>query len=617
MLPVERVYVTARRRDGTPARWTAKTTADWVQLQQCTDPDRVEVTMTPQPGITRANIEIRNEETGDVTTVRMALRVRAARRTESTGTSQPPADARPVTERTGPTEAAKEQPGPPISTLPETMDAPGDTDAMVRRGSLALDRGEADEAEHWFLQAAKAGNTDAMVNLGALALDRGEADETEQWFLQAAKAGNTDAMVNLGALAQSREDAKGAKQWFRKAVDAGNTAGMIGLGTLAQSREDVKGAKQWFRKATDAGNTAGMVCLGLLALDRDEADEAEQWFLRAAEADDTDGMVSLGSLAESRGDADSAEHWFRKAAEAGSTDAMNRLTALLRQGPQSAALRQCDLGPADPHDTTVNDSGSCSTSSELLAGALICPVVPTRTPRARTEINARLCCPQQSIEGNMASTDVSGNTWDVPGDQESAPRHQCQRIASIPVRAGPGQCPSGFTTSSLTLTNCPAWPGSGRKRSAGRSSLSARSSSDRRECARRHVLHAGHRSHEVKNRVHLTSLPALRTAIRRLTACLRSGAPGPHRADWRRVLTVLADPERTSLHRARKRRSPVKAEMRPQLSPVRGTWVRLGRRWHCPENDGFSCRVLGPGTTPPASRPGGLGLRNGEEVAGR
>ena len=94
VLPVERVYVTARRRDGTPARWTAKTTADWVQLQQCTDPDRVEVTMTPQRGITRANIEILNEETGDVATVRMALRVRAARRTEPMGTSQPPADVR-------------------------------------------------------------------------------------------------------------------------------------------------------------------------------------------------------------------------------------------------------------------------------------------------------------------------------------------------------------------------------------------------------------------------------------------------------------------------------------------------------------------------------------------
>ena len=30
-------------------------------------------------------------------------------------------------------------------------------------------------------------------------------------------------------------------------------------------------------------------------------------------------------------------------------------------------------------------------------------------------------------------------------------------------------CPSGSATSSLTLTICPAWPGSGRRRSAGRS----------------------------------------------------------------------------------------------------------------------------------------------------
>ena len=58
--------------------------------------------------------------------------------------------------------------------------------------------------------------------------------------------------------------------------------------------------------------------------------------------------------------------------------------------------------------------------------------------------------------------------------------------------------PSDCTTSSLTLTTCPGWPGPGRRRSA-EGCLRARERDrrrDRRERTGGHVLHAGHRSQD-------------------------------------------------------------------------------------------------------------------------
>jgi len=76
VLPVERVYVTARRADGRPARWAARTSAAWVSLTQRMYPDRLEIGLHPDRGAGRANIEIRNEETGEVVTVRVVMRLR-------------------------------------------------------------------------------------------------------------------------------------------------------------------------------------------------------------------------------------------------------------------------------------------------------------------------------------------------------------------------------------------------------------------------------------------------------------------------------------------------------------------------------------------------------------
>ncbi|GAA2640154.1 GPP34 family phosphoprotein [Paractinoplanes durhamensis] len=77
VLPVEVIYVSARTLAGYPAQWRARTSAKWVGLGRF--PDRLEITLRPAADETRANIEIRNEETGATRTVRISARLRQQR----------------------------------------------------------------------------------------------------------------------------------------------------------------------------------------------------------------------------------------------------------------------------------------------------------------------------------------------------------------------------------------------------------------------------------------------------------------------------------------------------------------------------------------------------------
>ena len=72
-LPTERVYVTARGPDGSPAPWRAETRADWVTLRSAGA--YLEVDLAPRADAGRANIIVHNERTGEARTIRIIARL--------------------------------------------------------------------------------------------------------------------------------------------------------------------------------------------------------------------------------------------------------------------------------------------------------------------------------------------------------------------------------------------------------------------------------------------------------------------------------------------------------------------------------------------------------------
>ena len=70
-LPVERVYVTARGPDGSPAPWRAETEADWVAL--ALTPEYLALTLAPTSP--RANVFVHNVLTGETRAIRIVARL--------------------------------------------------------------------------------------------------------------------------------------------------------------------------------------------------------------------------------------------------------------------------------------------------------------------------------------------------------------------------------------------------------------------------------------------------------------------------------------------------------------------------------------------------------------
>jgi hypothetical protein len=73
VLPVEHVRVAARGPDGMAVGWTAQTEADWVSLRQVDS--HLEMIVAPRPGNTRANVVVRNEQSGETQTIRIVARI--------------------------------------------------------------------------------------------------------------------------------------------------------------------------------------------------------------------------------------------------------------------------------------------------------------------------------------------------------------------------------------------------------------------------------------------------------------------------------------------------------------------------------------------------------------
>jgi uncharacterized caspase-like protein/biotin carboxyl carrier protein len=92
-LPTERVYIAATGPDGSPARWRAEASADWVTLRP--SDAYLEVDLDPRADAGRANIIVHNERTGEARTIRIIARVAPAPVPPASGPVPPaPADVR-------------------------------------------------------------------------------------------------------------------------------------------------------------------------------------------------------------------------------------------------------------------------------------------------------------------------------------------------------------------------------------------------------------------------------------------------------------------------------------------------------------------------------------------
>ena len=128
-------------------------------------------------------------------------------------------------------------------------------------GRLQAPRDLIRAAAHQWATGPKSGNGDiALIDRGLLLEDQGNATEAEQIYQSAIDSGHADAApmaaVGLGTLLEGQGDVGGAKAAYQLAIDSGHAdaapTAAVGLGTLLRGQGDVGGAKAAYQLAIDS-----------------------------------------------------------------------------------------------------------------------------------------------------------------------------------------------------------------------------------------------------------------------------------------------------------------------------------------------------------------------------
>ena len=190
--------------------------------------------------------------------------------------------------------------------------------AMFHLGAAAQARDELDEAERWYLRAAKLGNSRAMSNLGTIAELRDDYNTAHTWYGRAADAGLTLAMTNLGSLLLKTGHVYEARAQYQRAADAGDPAGFRKQAALEWEHGNAQQALTLLQRALQAGDATSARLLGMLlrTLPEDAGvtqDEIESLYRLAVEMGDTEAMCEMARVHVQRGELDAAETWVRRA----------------------------------------------------------------------------------------------------------------------------------------------------------------------------------------------------------------------------------------------------------------------------------------------------------------
>ena len=198
----------------------------------------------------------------------------------------------------------------------------------IRNIYNAYDQGNYKEAVEIAQALANKGEADAQCCLAALYYEGvgvpRNYEEAERWWLRAAKAGSADAYGNLGVFYQKRKNYPEASKWLRLGVAQGNAlcqyflahAYEKGLGVA----QDYNEAARLFELAADQGDADAQCKLGYmyangLGVSQDQV-KAFGFFLQAASQGHVIATHSVG-VAYANGwgvtrDHAHAQQWFRE-----------------------------------------------------------------------------------------------------------------------------------------------------------------------------------------------------------------------------------------------------------------------------------------------------------------
>jgi tetratricopeptide (TPR) repeat protein len=232
------------------------------------------------------------------------------------------------------------------ATLPHDVPGPRPHDVHGAPPALA----DADQPAS-SSSSAEAGEARVLHNHAVRLQDRGQLNEAETVYRQAAVFGFSPSANNLGELLWIRGDLEGAEMWLRRALDRGYEPAEATLGHVlgAQGRDDE--AEMYWRRAARSDAFAALKLGGLLS-SRGDTVEAMIWLRRAAEDGLRPAALLLGQILLAGKDYEESEIWLRQASEDGSSEAAPYLEQVRVQREEEAAAER--TAPRDDVQATAD-----------------------------------------------------------------------------------------------------------------------------------------------------------------------------------------------------------------------------------------------------------------------
>lgn len=249
---------------------------------------------------------------------------------------------------------------------------------LNRQGLNAESRGEFEQAEQYYIQAAEQGYRSAQWNLAHFYAEglNGEKNYAEalRWFFKLAETGDAEAQQELGFFFLDgtgvEKSSFAAKKWFTKAGEQGLAEAQFQLGLLyyngVEENPDYIAAREWFQKAAAQGHALAQENMGVMLHSgrggNESVMEAKEWFYKSAKQGNPDAQLKYGLTLEVEKNHKEARTWFLKAANQGNLVAEYYLGAQSFYGKGTERnIREA----IERYERAVNVDDSLSVSARL------------------------------------------------------------------------------------------------------------------------------------------------------------------------------------------------------------------------------------------------------------
>jgi choline-sulfatase len=207
-------------------------------------------------------------------------------------------------------------------TLADPKDMIGLIGKYLEPGDKALDDGDYETAERYFLDMVKAdpGNPEAQLHYARVLLEKKDyAGATEAYNkVLAADPANSGAWFHLGNIAQATGDMDGAIRHYQKSLDLipESPEALANMGSALLTKGLTDSAMAVLRRAIDMGprTTVALLNLGIAYTTMGLADSAMIYFRRllAIDTENVKGLNNCAAIFVSQGLADSAVAYFER-----------------------------------------------------------------------------------------------------------------------------------------------------------------------------------------------------------------------------------------------------------------------------------------------------------------